>query len=207
MDLDAFILIGGRASRFGSDKALADLDSVPLAENAARIVRTAFPAAEISFVAANEMQFAAAQFTQDLIFDRRPGIGSWSGVHAALTASKCEFCLILACDLPLINAELLCKLAHAVETSGKHAAVPLQPDGRLQPLCAVYRTRPVLESVEALLAAADRPQSLISFVQGIGAEVVEADDRGLDTFLNVNTPDDLKKAASERARTPHKGLQ
>ena len=56
--IDAYILIGGRASRFGSDKAIAEFGGETLAERALATAREALPECRLSFVARNEAQFA-----------------------------------------------------------------------------------------------------------------------------------------------------
>lgn len=195
MDFDAFILIGGRSSRFGSDKALADLGSVTLAENAARLIGGIPGCANVTLVSANETQFADAQMPLNVIADKNPGFGSWSGLQTALAASKREMTFVLACDLPLLSKNLLEKLVKAVQETNSKAAVPLQPDGRLQPLCGIYRTKPVLAAVNAKIESNERLPSLISFVREIEAAVVEpAENEDENVFLNVNTREDLEKA-------------
>jgi len=195
VDFDAFILIGGRSSRFGSDKALADLGSVTLAENAAHLIGQIPGCANVIFVAANETQFADAQMPLNVVADKNPGRGVWSGFQTALAASKREMTFVLACDLPLLSKNLLERLVKTVRETNAVAAVPLQPDGRLQPLCGVYRTNPVLAAVNAKIASDEHLPSLISFVREIGAAVVEPSENDAPgEFLNVNTREDLEKA-------------
>jgi len=200
VDFDAFILIGGRSSRFGSDKALADLGSVTLAENAARLIGQIQGCANVTLVSANETQFADAQMPLNVVADKNPGRGVWSGFQTALAASKREMTFVLACDLPLLSENLLEKLVETARNSNIIAAVPLQPDGRLQPLCGIYRTKPVLAAVNTKMEGDERLPSLISFARKIGAAVVESDENDVaDEFLNVNTRDDLEKARRLRS--------
>lgn len=200
MEFDAFILIGGRSSRFGSDKALADLGSVTLAENAAQLLGEVPECKDITFVAANETQFAGAEMPQNVIADKNPGRGSWSGFQTALSASKREMTFILACDLPLLSENLLERLVNAASDANAIAAVPLQPDGRLQPLCGIYRTIPVLKAVEETIGTAEHLPSLISFVRELGSTIVgPSENASPDEFLNVNTREDLEKAKSLRS--------
>ncbi len=46
MDVDAFILIGGRSSRFGTDKAFAEFSGQTLAERAAKAVELGLTGSE-----------------------------------------------------------------------------------------------------------------------------------------------------------------
>lgn len=195
MRFDAFILVGGRSSRFGSDKALADLGSMTLAETAARSIERIPGCADVTLVSANETQFTDAEMPRKAIFDKNAGLGAWSGFQTALAASKCEMTFILACDLPLVGRELLENIVTAAARTDAPAVVPRQPDGRLQPLCGIYRTGPVLAAVDARIASEMRLPSLISFVEDIGAAVLEpSEGASPDEFLNVNTREDLEKA-------------
>jgi molybdopterin-guanine dinucleotide biosynthesis protein A len=73
-----------------------------------------------------------------MIADLRPGFGAWSGLHAAVAYSRSEWALVLACDYPFVTSDLLTLLA-GFASKECDAVVPVQPDGRLQPLCALYR--------------------------------------------------------------------
>ena len=200
MLFEAFILIGGRSSRFGSDKALARLGSVTLAENAASILEKTEGCTDITFVAASETQFAASEMPRNVIFDRNRSYGAWSGLETALSASKRDLTFLLACDLPFVTPRLVESLVRRLEKDEALAAVPIQPDGRPQPLCGVYRTTPVLGLVNAKFAGGETLPSLISFVREIGAAMVEPKEGDRpDSFANINTRGDLEKALRSRS--------
>lgn len=199
MDIDSFILIGGRSRRLGRDKAFVEVDGETLAERAARTIESGLSPSHITFVAAAEDQFdpkVLFELARPMVADLKPGFGSWSGVHAALSYSRMEWTFVLACDLPFVTPDFLALLAHQTETDVE-AVIPRQPDGRLQPLCAFYRTRPALEKIGPML---DLQQSLppLNSVSGIlRSRMVEPAEFGLladsDKFFhNVNTPDDVR---------------
>lgn len=131
----------------------------------------------------------------NVIADKNPGFGAWSGFQTALAASKREMTFILACDLPLVSGDLLKRLVNAASDGNAVAAVPLQPDGRVQPLCGIYRTIPVLKAVEETIDRAEHLPSLISFVRELGSTIVgPSGNTSSHEFLNVNTREDLEKA-------------
>ena len=188
MELETFILIGGRSSRFGSDKAFFEFDGEALAARMARLARVAHPCAPVRFLAASEGQFGEKTIAlgAPTIFDVRSGFGAWSGVHAALSYSQAEWTLILACDLPFITTDLLQRLC---EECGDaiDAVVARQRGGRLQPLCAVYRTEKALAFADQVMDKADLPP-LASISQGLETAFVDV---GGDLLRNVNTRADL----------------
>jgi molybdopterin-guanine dinucleotide biosynthesis protein A len=188
MDLETFILIGGRSRRFGSDKAFFEFEGEPLAARIARVAQTANPGT-VRFVAASETQFGAqtGNLGKQVITDARSGLGPWSGLHAALLNSTSEWTLVLACDLPFVTEDLLKKLA-ALTNDDIDAVVPRQPDGRLQPLCAVYRTGKTRSFVEISLDAGTDLPPISSIFEKLRTRVVTVDG---DELRNANTPADL----------------
>lgn len=195
---DAFILIGGRSSRFGSDKAFADFDGQTLARHSAETVEQAISPTSIRFVAGFENQFGAGAILslgRGMVTDLKTGFGAWSGLHAALAYSSSEWTFVLACDLPYVSGELLKKLVDLTDDD-IDAVVPRQPDGRLQPLCAFYRRDVVLEEVERQLAGARRMARLTDLASVVKTRVLEETEYnelpGNELFfVNINSISDL----------------
>jgi len=189
MDVDVFILIGGRSSRFGSDKAFFEFEGEALAARMARVARMAHPGAQVRFLAASGAQFGekTTELGAPAVFDLRPGSGAWSGVHAALSCSQAEWTLILACDLAFVTAEFLRSLLeNAMENVD--AVVPRQPDGKLQPLCAVYRTHAVRPIVEKNIDSGGRLPPLASIFESLPTAIIDVDP---EMLRNINSPADL----------------
>lgn len=195
MDVDAFILIGGRSSRFGSDKAFAELEGKMLAVRAAETVEKALSPKTLRFVVASDGQFGA-----DLIFrlgrpvvaDLKPGFGAWSGLHTALAYSSTEWTFVLACDLPFVSEGFISGMAELIDET-VDAVIPRQPDGRLQPLCAFYRRRTVLSAIEKKIDAGGILPRLMEILQECVIKVFEVGNpEDHERFLtNVNTAADL----------------
>jgi molybdopterin-guanine dinucleotide biosynthesis protein A len=198
MEIEAFILIGGQSSRFGANKAFAELGGIPLAAHAATVAATLSPV-RITFVAASEAQFETADLLDlihPIVADLKPGFGAWSGLHAALAYARSEWILVLACDLPMVSPQLL-QLLGALVSVEYEAIVPMQADGRLQPLCAFYSAQPVLAAVETVLIGRNIPPPLASIFDDVRTLVVGYDEyrefsNADKLFLNVNTRNDLE---------------
>ncbi|MEQ1604991.1 MAG: molybdenum cofactor guanylyltransferase [Pyrinomonadaceae bacterium] len=198
MGVEAFILIGGRSSRFGADKAFADFEGKTLAQRSVEVVETALPSANPRFVVSNESQFAVElifRLGRPVVADLKPGFGAWSGLHAALAYSSSEWTFVLACDLPFVSAELIRRLAdHTGEECD--AVIPRQPDSRLQPLCAFYRRDMVLKKVERQLGETGILPRLTEITSAVNTRIVEkaeyCDLAGNESFfLNINSVGDL----------------
>jgi molybdopterin-guanine dinucleotide biosynthesis protein A len=139
-----FVLAGGRSSRMGTDKALAQLAGQPLIQIALEIMAAAGLSARIAGSRTNLATYA--QEIPDTSLDSGP----LSGIHAALSVSAAELNLFLPVDLPLMPASLLaCLLQRAALTGQPVTATRLS--GRLEPFPVVLH-RSVLPQIGFLLA-------------------------------------------------------
>jgi molybdopterin-guanine dinucleotide biosynthesis protein A len=199
IEIDAFILIGGRSTRMGRDKAFVEIDGEHLASRAARQVDAALSPTHITFVASSSEQFDAGlvfELGRPVVSDLKPGFGAWSGLHTALSYSRAEWTFAFACDLPFVTRDLLMLLVERIDADF-NAVIPRQPDGRLQPLCACYRTRPALKTIDPLLLADRSLPPLASMPEVIRTRLVDSSEYaslpGADKFFhNVNTPEDVR---------------
>lgn len=198
MDIDAFILIGGRSSRLGRAKAFVEVDRETLAVRAARVIKEALAPKHITFVTSSDDQFdpnLLFGLGQPIVSDLKPGFGAWSGLHAALAYARSEWTLVLACDLPFVTAEFVRTLA---ECMGEEfdAVIPRQTDGRIQPLCAYYRVGTTRQAVDQLLTVPRRVPAVATVTELVRGRIVEPNqfaalDGSEKFFHNVNTEDDV----------------
>jgi len=80
------------------------------------------------------------------------------------------------------------------------AVVPVQPDGRLQPLCALYRAEVARERAEELIATGERrPRALLERLSTrlVAFEELKSLEGATRFFTNINTPDDYAHAQKE----------
>lgn len=123
-----------------------------------------------------------------LIADLRSGCGPLAGLEAVLSdcAGKAEWALVVACDMPALEAPVLQLLA--AET-GRHpdaqAILPLSPSGREEPLCALYRPE-ALAGIRKQLDTGDF--KLLRAIAALPAHRFRLDHPR--HFLNVNQPED-----------------
>ena len=186
MEINAYVLAGGKSSRMGSDKALLKFRGRTLIESA--LAQASAAASRVRIVGSREKYAAYG----DVIEDVYPGQGPLAGIHAALQASEQDHNLILAVDTPLIEIEYLKKVAEEAWTSGAVVTVTRTSDGRLHPLCAVYHKRFADAAERALREKRNKIDALFARVT---TQYVEPAALGFDESMlaNVNTPDDLDK--------------
>lgn len=174
------MLVGGRSSRMGRDKAAMLLAGEPLAARAARIVQES--AGSVALVGNPELHGGLGY---RVVADRYPGEGPLGGILTALADTQAEWNVITACDMPGITAALLTKLLAEAERHNATILVPQVEEGRLQPLCAVYR-RDALETLERTFAAGVR--KLRTAFEGLPMTVYPTTE--VACFQNLNTPED-----------------
>ncbi|MGI8918305.1 MAG: molybdenum cofactor guanylyltransferase [Pyrinomonadaceae bacterium] len=187
-----FILIGGAASRMGKDKSQLLIENETFVQRIARELATV--AAQVSVVARAGQDYPGLAIVRDV----HPDWGALGGVHGALATCTAEWALVVACDLPRVQASLFNRMLSRRQDFD--AVAPLQPDGRRQPLCALYRVAACLQLTAALIESGERkPVALLQSVSTRWVKFAElADLPGAEGFFdNINTPQDYLRISQE----------
>lgn len=190
--MEAFILAGGASRRMGTDKSQLLIERQTFAE---RIAETLLQVVDtVSLVGG-----LASNFRR--VADVYPQWGALGGVHAALAECKAEWAIVVACDLPFVSAELFTFLAG--KRLDHDAVVPVQQDGRPQPLAALYRVDPCLQrATELIEAGRRRPLDLLEAVNTCWVQFDELTNLAQSErfFVNINTPSDYDEAIRGHSR-------
>lgn len=178
------VLAGGESRRFGRDKATEVVAGVPLVSRAAATLADVFP--HVVVVSSRAHHDAGWPRVPDL----RPGLGPLAGVEAALEHAASlglVGAFVLACDLPLVDADTIRSIARAL---GPAAAAAPERDGTppIEPLCAAYRVSCLPAVREALDRGRLAAHGPFAAVDGVTVRLAS------EQFLNVNRPDDLDRA-------------
>jgi molybdopterin-guanine dinucleotide biosynthesis protein A len=198
LDKSAVILAGGFSNRFGQDKGLMLLAGKPLIKHVIHAIYGIVD--ETIIVASSKVQ--AENFAKVTGSDVRividandmqsPLIGALTGFEKACG----EYSLLLPCDTPLVSRDILLLLLEL--RTNKNSVVPRWPNGYIEPLQAVYCTKPAVEVAKRVLNAGKADmRSMVDELRGvryISTLVLQQLDPKLRTFFNINTPLDLKKA-------------
>lgn len=195
------ILAGGGATRFGGlPKGLERVGDERIIDRVARALRAV---TDDLLLIANDASAASWLPGVRVAGDVRPGAGALGGLHAALAHAEGDI-LLVAWDMPFVSGALLGALRargeHGLGADAADAVLPESDGSRrgVEPLCAWYSAR-CLPAVTAALDAGDR--RVIAFHDAVravrfGLEEVRGFGDPARLFANVNTPEDLARAAA-----------
>jgi molybdenum cofactor guanylyltransferase len=171
-DLTGVLLVGGASTRFGSPKALAQLDGETLAERAWRLLGEA-----CGHRLAVGKETDALELPFQVLDDGTETRAALAGLVAGLRAASTDVSVVVPVDTPLLTAELLLELADACAD----AAIP-----ESHPLPGAYRKTalPVLER-----RLAEHRFALHEALDELDTRRLPLDNAAL---VNVNTPDELR---------------
>jgi molybdenum cofactor guanylyltransferase len=191
-DTEAFILVGGASRRMGTDKSQLLIDRQTFTE---RISETLLKLTDSVTLVGGQADKLPS------VSDVYPQWGALGGLHAAVTACKRDWAIVVACDLPFVTAELFLFLSSL--RLDHEAVVPIQPDGRPQPLAALYSADPCRQrATELIETGRRRPLDLLETVQTRWVSFDEM--RNLEQaerfFVNINTPSDYYEATRGYSR-------
>jgi len=196
------ILAGGQSRRMGANKAFLEVGGRAIIERV--IEKVSLVGQEIILVTDSPDEYAHLDYS--VVPDVYPGKGSLGGIYSGLTAASNRYALVVACDMPFLNVQLLHYMA---ALAPRHDIVVPRTEQGTEPLHALY-SKACLAAIEPLLQRnnlriiALYPQVRVRYVE---QEEIEALDPQFLSFFNVNSPDDLRWAREMAATTDSLGAQ
>lgn len=185
----AVILAGGKSSRFGGNKAFAPVNGKPLIAHLIanldpffdKIIISADPSADFS------------SFGKNICPDIYENTGPLGGLYSGLLCSSSDYAFVTACDMPIVSAALIENMRLRIKNKTP-AAVVLGRDGFIEPFHAFY-SKNLIPGLKEILdnraRTAGCSSGIYTFLKKIQPEIIKCSDS--DIFLNVNTPQDLRK--------------
>jgi molybdenum cofactor guanylyltransferase len=185
-DVTGIILAGGRSSRYGSNKALVELNGTRLIERAVEVMKSIFQEVILVTNTPADYAFLNLPMLPDLI----KGLGPIGGVYTGLETISGKAGFIIACDMPFLHKNLI---RHMVQVRQKFDAVVPRIGWMIEPLHALY-TKKCLPVIKASIDAHEYQiakcfQKLC--VKYLEKEELLAFDPELMSFFNINEPKDL----------------
>ncbi len=186
------VLAGGKSRRMGRDKALLVRDGK---SQLAYMVSLLDTVVNRVFVSARSDQTEDVERSRfNLIVDRYADMGPIAGILSALQEHPQADWLVVACDLPNIDASTLGFLMNNVSDNQPFTAFRSSHDGLPEPLCAVYKS-----GSEELLRNFVEEGMLCPRKVLIRSDTHLLDQPNASSLDNVNTPDDLAQSVLEAA--------
>jgi molybdopterin-guanine dinucleotide biosynthesis protein A len=128
-----------------------------------------------------------------MVADVYPDHGSLGGIHSGLKAASGQAAFTVACDMPFLSPEII---ELVIRRSGEGGVVIPRVGGQLETMHAVYG-KTCLPHIEKRLIAGRL--KITGFFQSVRVVEIAEEEIGRFcdprlVFMNVNTPDELRRA-------------
>lgn len=181
MERTAIILAGGNSSRMGEDKGLMMIEDKPMIQHVIDVLQGIV---EDIIIVSNNNEYE--QFGCRVFSDEVKGKGPLGGIYTGLLHSNTQSSLVLSCDIPYVNANLLNLIISHSE--GYDITIP-QKNGLTHQLMGVFSKRCVMTFKNAL---DDNELKLIDVFKKLNLNIIDANQFSQRLFTNVNDRDDIK---------------
>lgn len=203
-------MIGGKSSRFGSDKGLYIYNGKPLVSHQIEklsdfnhpIFLVANTIEQIqNYIQKIDISKITAFFTDDYEIVKGENIMSpLIGLYTAfkeLNHFNYQFAFIFSCDNPFLNKDVIKFMLEQIAQND--ACMPIWNNNYVEPLFAIYKVIPFLKRTREninnkrfkLSELIDPLKMRIKYIS-IENEI-KLIDQGLESFINLNVPEDLSK--------------
>jgi molybdopterin-guanine dinucleotide biosynthesis protein A len=170
----------------GCDKALLPFRGGALAQSVAHAVSEAAGSATL---VGDPVRYASLGYPA--IPDLYPGEGPLGGILTVLRHTSADWNLITACDMPQLDPAVLRGLLQTAAESGADALLPVGPEGRPEPLCALYHRRCLKPFAAAFAGGVRKVTAALETVRTVRLLMTE-----VSLFQNVNTPEEWARHAA-----------
>jgi molybdenum cofactor guanylyltransferase len=185
------ILAGGLGTRYGGEnKAFLKVGGVRILDRLFGLFSELFD--EIILVTNRPRDFL--EWDALIVTDLFPVRSSLTGIHAGLFYASHPFAFFSACDTPFLKMEIIEMVLSEIEP-GADFVLPRTSAG-FEPLCAAYSRRCLKPAEDHLRANKFKIHLALKNcrIKTIPEDRLREKDPGLDSFFNVNTPQDLARA-------------
>jgi molybdopterin-guanine dinucleotide biosynthesis protein A len=190
-----YVLAGGASSRFGFDKARAEIGGETMLARTCRLVQKVTGSAT---VVAPAGRYSDSDVT--ILAEAWPGKGPLGGILSALMEAQQGnhthgWCLIVSCDMPFLTSDWLTYLVERARECDASVVVPRSTHG-LEPLCACWHTRGTSKLQHAFEGGV---RKITEAMKHQDMEILDEThwkrfDSAGRVFWNVNTPADYDQA-------------
>lgn len=177
----------------GENKAFIQIEGVPIIRRIYDLFNELFQ--EVIIVTNQKDLFS--HFNSKIYSDLIPNKGALGGLYTGLFFSSFRYSFCVACDMPFIKKSLIQYLIENIK--GEDVIIPRTIDG-LQPLHAIY-SRDCLDPIRTMID--EGKEKIIDLYHLVRVKIVEEKDflsldPRRDSFINVNTPEELRSLGRDR---------
>ena len=185
--MNAVILVGGKSSRMGTNKAFLELKGKTFIELQIELLREMFDEISISANTPSEYEYLNLPIFKDIY----PGKGPLGGIYTSLINSSSLHTFMLACDMPFVGPELI---RHLKDLTKEYDVVIPKSENGLEPLHAFY-SKNCIEPIKRELD--ENNLRIRSFFPQVNVKIVELDslassDHFKNSIKNLNTMADYE---------------
>ena len=183
-EISSVILAGGQGLRMdGVDKGLIEFRGLPLVAHVASVIESKV---DKIYISANRSFDSYASYGEVISDDLLGFQGPLAGISKALKICSTKYLLVLPCDSPLIDSELIDDLISRMKQ--KDADICVAHDGSIMHATFALMKSNLGKSLEHFLNDGGRKMALWYRQQNL--ERIDVSDR-LVVLTNLNKPEDL----------------
>ncbi len=184
MKLGCVILAGGQSARMGCDKALLELEGQQFVK---KIAEELVLFDEKIIARGNNNRINIPGWKE--IVDVYPNHGPLGGMHAALQMCESQALFCISVDMPLIKDELIKKMCSEFDDTVE-AVVAVSEDGKVHPLCGIYRKELYQLMEKCLLKDENKLMRMLAACR-VRYMYLDADESG--QLMNINTKKEYER--------------
>lgn len=183
-EISSVILAGGQGLRMdGVDKGLIEFRGLPLVAHVASVIESKV---DKIYISANRSFDSYASYGEVISDDLLGFQGPLAGISKALKVCSTKYLLVLPCDSPLVDSELIDDLISRMKQ--KDADICVAHDGSIMHATFALMKSNLGKSLEHFLNDGGRKMALWYRQQNL--ERIDVSDR-LVVLTNLNKPEDL----------------
>ena len=191
-NVSGIILAGGKSSRFGFNKAFAEVDGTRLIEKVISVIESVFE--HLIIITNTPEDFAYLRLP--LFEDQVKGIGPLGGILTGLRSIPDDAGFVVGCDMPFLNGDLV---RYMIDAQSDFDAVVPKFGWRVEALHALYHKR-CLPAIEKMIG--DKVYQTFRFlevprVRYIETKEMRTTDPELRSMVNINSEQELKDIGRE----------
>ncbi|GAA6617521.1 molybdenum cofactor guanylyltransferase [Scytonema sp. NUACC26] len=188
-NLSAIVLAGGMSSRMGQDKALIPIQGVPLLQLICQIAESCADTIYVVTPWQERYQHLVTpkiQFIREISLNKSLPHGPLVGFAQGLAQVQTDWVLLLACDLPKLQVEVLQEWVAELKYVDEDAIAALCYTKSWEPLCGFYRRRSLPSLVKYIDEGGRSFQGWLKQNHVFALSLPNS-----EMLFNCNTPQDL----------------